>query len=178
VFRSRGGFRRDGTKPYSGPFKERHAVGPGTLIIANTDLTQAGNVIGSPAIIPRRGFADGGLITHHLFAVRPHAASPGRGFLYHALCDIRFRDFARGHASGTTVLGLRTADCEQYPLLIPSPMLCERFSLLAETVLADLEGLQDTVDVLRTTRDLLLPRLISGEVNVDDLHIAMPEAAA
>ena len=31
---------------------------------------------------------------------------------------------------------------------------------------------------LRATRDLLLPRLISGEIDVTDLDIAMPEAAA
>ncbi len=47
-----GGFRRDATKPYSGEYKNRHTVKPGDLILANTDLTQAGNVIGSPAIVP------------------------------------------------------------------------------------------------------------------------------
>ena len=31
---------------------------------------------------------------------------------------------------------------------------------------------------LRATRDLLLPRLISGEIDVTDLDIAVPEAAA
>jgi type I restriction enzyme S subunit len=173
-----GGFRRDGTKPYSGPFKEKHSVGPGTLIIANTDLTQAGNVIGSPAIIPRRGFDGGGLITHHLFAVRPYEAKVRRGFLYHALLDSRFRDYARGRASGTTVLGLRTNDCEEYPVLLPSPPLCEEFSPLAEAVQAQAEQLEDSMDVLRETRNLLLPRLISGEVEVTDLDIAMAENAA
>jgi type I restriction enzyme, S subunit len=32
--------------------------------------------------------------------------------------------------------------------------------------------------VLRTTRDLLLPRLVSGEIDVTDLEIAVSELAA
>jgi len=48
-----GGFRRDATKPYSGDFKQRHTVKPGDVVLANTDLTQAGNVVASPALIPR-----------------------------------------------------------------------------------------------------------------------------
>ena len=32
--------------------------------------------------------------------------------------------------------------------------------------------------MLRETRDLLLPRLISGEIDVTDLDIDVPEAAA
>lgn len=31
---------------------------------------------------------------------------------------------------------------------------------------------------LRSSRDLLLPRLISGEIDVTDLDVAVPEAAA
>jgi type I restriction enzyme, S subunit len=171
-----GGFRRDGTKPYSGPFKEKHAVGPGTLIVANTDLTQAGNVIGSPAIVPRRGFSEGGLISHHLFAIRPHEGQ-GRGFLYHSLRDERFREYSRARASGTTVLGLRTSDCEQYPVLLPPPQLQEQFSALADSILAQSEVLEDSVEDLHATRDFLLPRLMSGDVDVTDLDIAVTEAA-
>jgi type I restriction enzyme S subunit len=74
-FRPGGGFRRDGTKPYSGPFKPKHEVFPGDLIVANTDLTQAGAVIGSPALVPRRGFESGGIISHHLFAIRSSRGS-------------------------------------------------------------------------------------------------------
>src|SRR5207249_110115 len=91
-----GGFRRDGTKPYSGAFKPKHMVTPGDVIMANTDLTQAGAVIGSPAIVPRRGFENGGLISHHLFAIRPRDTELTPAVLFHMLADDRFRSFARG----------------------------------------------------------------------------------
>ena len=173
-----GGFRRDGTKPYSGPFKERHSIGPGSLIMANTDLTQNGKVIGSPAIVPRRGFSNGGLITHHLFAIRPRDFAPSISYLYYALDETRFRDFARGRASGTTVLGLRTSDCERYRVIVSEVKVGERFSAMAHDTLLQAEVLQDSNDSLRTTRDFLLPRLISGGIDVTNLDIAMPEVAA
>jgi type I restriction enzyme S subunit len=40
-------------------------------------------------------------------------------------------------------------------------------------------GLLDRhIATLSSTRDLLLPRLIAGEIDVTNLDIAMPEAAA
>ncbi|MEX1183993.1 MAG: restriction endonuclease subunit S [Gemmatimonadota bacterium] len=40
-----GGFRREGVKPYSKEYGERHHIKPGDLVFANTDLTQAGAII-------------------------------------------------------------------------------------------------------------------------------------
>jgi type I restriction enzyme S subunit len=134
-FRPGGGFRRDGTKPYSGPFKAKHEVRPGDLVVANTDLTQAGSVIGSPAIVPRRGFQSGGIISHHLFAIR--CVDPAqRIYLYEALRDQAFRDYARSVASGTTVLGLRPADLHAYQLLLPPADLVARFAEFAVDIAA------------------------------------------
>lgn len=173
-----GGFRRDGTKAYSGPFKDRHRIAPGDLIVANTDLTQAGNVIGSPALVPKRGFEQGGLISHHLFAVRPNPAVLAAPFLYHVLKDERARSFARALASGTTVLGLRTSDYEGYQVVLPSDDLLMRFSAFAECAQSLGDCLEDAVEGAGTTRNLLLPVLISGEVNMEDLSIAVEEPAA
>ena len=171
-----GGYRREGTKPYSGPRQRKHEVVPGDIIVANTDLTQAGNVIGAPAIIPRRGFEEGGLITHHLFSVKPREGVR-RSFLFETLREQRFRDFARGRASGTTVLGLRTADCQAYPVLLPSKDLRERYGALSEGVLQLAERLEDAVETLGECRDILLPRLISGEIDVDELDMPTVEDA-
>jgi len=177
-FQPGGGFRRDGTKPYSGEFKARHAVKPGDLIVANTDLTQAGQVIGSPAIIPTSGFGEGGLVSHHLFAVRFEDRRIERAYLYYVLQDERFRSFARGRASGTTVLGFRSADFLSYVFPCAPPGLQSRFSELVADTHSLSERLEDANEQLRATRDLLLPRLISGEVEVSGLDIDVGNAAA
>lgn len=166
-----GGFRRDGTKPYSGDFKPKHRVTPGDLILANTDLTQAGAVIGSPAIIPRRGFEEGGLISHHLFAIRPRKSTLTNGVLFHILADERFRSFARSRASGTTVLGFRASDCEEYRIPVPKADVLSRFSEFVGPTFGIVQILRESSEVASATRDLLLPRLISGEIDVDNVNI-------
>lgn len=169
-FRPGGGFRRDGTKPYSGPFKAKHEIHPGDLIVANTDLTQAGSVIGSPALVPRRGFESGGIISHHLFAIR--CSEPAlRGYIYEALRDRAFRDYARGVASGTTVLGLRPADLLAYHLMLPPAKLLDEFAGCAAGITALVEDLRDSAEVLSLTRDLLLPKLVTGQIDVSSLDL-------
>ena len=66
---------------------------------------------------------------------------------------------------------------EQYPIAVPPPMLVERFDALARDSVTLIHRLVMSNRLLRSTRDLLLPRLISGAVDVTDVDIAMPEAA-
>jgi type I restriction enzyme S subunit len=169
-FRPGGGFRRDGTKPYSGPFKPKHEVFPGDLIVANTDLTQAGAVIGSPALVPRRGFESGGIISHHLFAIRSveRELLPWLFELFH---DDRFRSYARGVASGTTVLGFRPADLLSYQLACPPEPLWKAFGNVAENLFRNAEDLSEASDHLVDIRGLLLPRLVTGRIDVSSLDL-------
>ncbi|WP_426571325.1 restriction endonuclease subunit S [Aquihabitans sp. McL0605] len=165
-----GGFRRDGTKPYSGPHKPRHEVRPGDLVMANTDLTQAGTVIGSPAFVPRRGFEDGGIISHHLFAIRCEDQSRIH-WLYESFRDERFRAYARGVASGATVLGFRPADLLAYPLACPPDRLLNEFATIRSELGTLIEDLEDSIETLVTLRDLLLPKLVTGQVDVSTLDL-------
>ncbi|MBL7983191.1 MAG: restriction endonuclease subunit S [Flavobacteriales bacterium] len=165
-----GGFRRDGTKGYSGPYKDRQSVKPGDIVFANTDLTQAGGIIGSAALVPRAGFEQGGLATHHICIARPRSYMVCNTLLYFILGDERFKDFAKGRASGTTVLGFRTGDAEDYSAIIPPRDLAKAFDEKVSPMLDLVETLHEKTANLRRTRDLLLPRLMSGRVEVEPMH--------
>ena len=167
-----GGFRRDATKPYSGDFKPRHTVTPGDVVLANTDLTQAGNVVASPALIPFLPLEEGQqiLISHHLYAVRP---APGISpyFIYHLMLTDGFRGFAKGFAIGTTVLGLPREGVANYPFPCPTRAIINAFVSQISPIHGLIENLHNRIDSLRRTRDLLLPRLLSGQFDVE----ALPE---
>lgn len=47
-----GGYKKDSEKPYSGPFKPEHVVDSGDVIVAATDITQDGSVLGSTLMVP------------------------------------------------------------------------------------------------------------------------------
>lgn len=161
-----GGFRRDATKPYSGDFKPRHTVRPGDIVLANTDLTQAGNIVASAARIP--GFADDRpiLISHHLYAVRlPEGLSAS--FIHHLLLEDDFRGFAKGYAIGTTVLGLPKEGVLNFTFALPTEHLIVQFVKHVDPIHQHIETLLERLENLRHTRDLLLPRLLSGQVEVE-----------
>jgi len=160
-----GGFRRDATKPYSGNFKPRHTVKHGDIILANTDLTQAGQVVASPAIIPRLGKNQTILISHHLFAVRIIGQVPAL-FVYHLMLEEKFRGFAKGYAIGTTVLGLPKEAVLHFAFPFPHPSLLDAFSQWVKPIHQEIETLNERIDNLRKTRDLLLPRLLSGQMEL------------
>jgi type I restriction enzyme S subunit len=96
--------------------------------------------------------------------------------LYYALLELRahFNSIAQGAAQQN----ISKQKVGGTPIVCPSPRLCSA----AEEVLTPLWEQRKVLGIaterLRTTRDLLLQRLISGEVDVTDLAIAIPETAA
>lgn len=164
-----GGFRFDALKGYSGPVKPRHVVRAGDLVMANTDLTQAGSIIGRVATVPLvRGF-DELIVSHHVFAVRPKSI-PSL-FLFHALSQTRFRDHARATASGTTVLGLKREDVLSYPMLEPPHSLIDAFVEVASDIQDSQVRYGDTNRSLERMRSVLLPRLIAGAIDIAHLDL-------
>jgi type I restriction enzyme S subunit len=166
-----GGFRRDATKPYSGDHKPRHVVRERDIVLANTDLTQAGNVVGSPALIPQIRDNEA-LFSHHLYAIRFNKNSElGAFFTYHLLLTHQFKAFARGIASGTTVLGMPKEAVLNFLFVKPSVPLVTRFDETVVSFYGLMDSLNKTNDILRQTRDLLLPKLFSDELNVENIDI-------
>jgi type I restriction enzyme S subunit len=166
-----GGFRRDATKPYSGEHKTRHIVHTGDIVLANTDLTQAGNVVGSPALVPK--LKESKIIfSHHLYAIRfLKNLQLGHLFTYYLLLSIQFKGFAKGMASGTTVLGMPKEGVLSFTFSYPHFEIMNRFDEEARSINNSIENLHQRNEVLEQTRDLLLPKLISGEIDVEDLSI-------
>jgi type I restriction enzyme S subunit len=66
----------------------------------------------------------------------------------------------------------------RHPVPMPPARVLGEFNRIIEPVLESLQNLMWRNRVLRTTRDLLLPKLISGEIDVSSLEIAGAEASA
>jgi type I restriction enzyme, S subunit len=83
-----------------------------------------------------------------------------------------------GYNSGAAVPTLNRNDIGKLPQLLPSKSLVDQFSEYARNIFVLVQTLQRSNDFLRTTQTSLLPGLISGEIDVADLDIALPEEAA
>jgi type I restriction enzyme S subunit len=58
-------------------------------------------------------------------------------------------------------------DAEKKELIIPETQVMGRFTVLARVALEQISVLENQIQNLRRTRDLLLPRLLSGQINVE-----------
>jgi type I restriction enzyme, S subunit len=74
-------------------------------------------------------------------------------------------------SSDTAVPGLNRNQAYSLPFLLPSADLMREFEEFVDSLFDLVRNLENQIDNLRRTRDLLLPRLISGELDVSDLEI-------
>jgi type I restriction enzyme, S subunit len=96
-------------------------------------------------------------------------------FLYHMLKEIFIDEDTIG--GGTIFKSVTKNDMETIKLVTPVSELKERFELLVKPSERLIENIEKRITILRQTRDLLLPKLISGEVDVSELDISVPEEA-
>lgn len=80
--------------------------------------------------------------------------------------------------SDAAVPGLSRAQAYTLDIIVPPAALISKFCKLADTFEQQVSTLQHLIHCLRRTRDLLLPKLISGEVDVSELDITIPEEVA
>jgi len=73
--------------------------------------------------------------------------------------------------TGTTVAHLGDTHIKSICIKLPKEQLIVQLNNILEPMLDEILTLRVKNDILRTTRDLLLPRLISGEIDVSELDI-------
>lgn len=99
-------------------------------------------------------------------------------FVVSVVSSEEFVAYATKTSQGTKMPRADWKVLKAFPVVIPPKSLLDRFSALFEPALGLMQNLMFQNRALVPTRDLLLPSLISGEIDVTDLNIAMPEAVA
>ncbi len=177
-FERGGGFRMDGFKPYQGAYKPNQVVNAGDLIVAYTDVTQAAELIGKPALVVAVEEHDTLVASLDVGIVRPNSSSCGKQFLFGLFNTDDFQQHTFAHTSGTTVLHLSKDGVGSYSFALPPKELCNRFE---QAALALADRRQTNTDEMRTLgllRDTLLPRLISGQLRIADAEAELEKVTA
>ena len=92
-------------------------------------------------------------------------------FLHQAVTTDDFVSYLTNHATGAAYPAVTAKDFEAAKLLVPDESLLRRFKEHCEPMLLLKENLMRKNANLRRTRDLLLPKLISGALDVSKLEI-------
>ena len=109
------------------------------------------------------------VIGRGLCAIRSQTNS--HEFLFQQLAE-RFQE-EDSMGGGTIFRAVTKDEVNGIQLLLPAASLVEEFERFARPVFADIATLSCKITNLRRTRDLLLPKLISGEVDMEGLNIRM-----
>jgi type I restriction enzyme S subunit len=166
-FERGGGYRHDGLKAFTGQYKPEQVVNPGEIVIALTDVTQAAELVGRPAKVPRSlGFktlvasVDAGI-------VRPVSDQIDSQFLYYLLLSPQLKDWTYAHTTGTTVLHLNPNAIKAFAASIP-PLSEQR------EIASALSALDDKIELNRrmnaTLEDMARALFQSWFVDFDPVH--------
>ena len=162
-----GGYRPDGLKAYTGRYKPEQIVRPGELVIACTDVTQAAEVVGRPAIVQPNGQFETLVASLDTLIVRPRDSSAATvPFLYCLGRTPSFTHHTYSRVSGTTVLHLAKDAVPSYQFAAAPRGVLDAFNSLVEPIFSRLTDFSPSSDTIRNLRDRRLPRLMSGELRV------------
>lgn len=174
-FNRGGGYRLDGLKEYTGTYKPEQEVFAGDLIIAYTDVTQAADVIGKPAMVMSDNRYEHLIISLDVGVVRPNN-SVYKYFLYCMAMTVAFQAHTQSFCTGTTVLHLGKDAVPSFEIAVPNEFLLKKFAEISESIFAKInENIKQSVR-LQNVRDTLLPKLLNGELPADTSFQTASEA--
>ena len=74
-----------------------------------------------------------------------------------------------GRATGTTVVGIRQSELRKINVMTPQRVVVDSFSKVVTHYLEKIESNEKQNTELEKLRDTLLPKLISGELRLDNI---------
>jgi len=172
-FHRGGGYRDDGLKRYSGKYSDKQIVFEGDVVMAVTDMTQNREVVGRVARVPDIGIK-GAVISLDVIKLVPKSISST--FLYSYMKYSGFGHFIKAFANGANVLHLKPDLVTQQVIIMPPDDLRQKFVDIANPIHKKIGILTKEIANLNKTKNMLLPRLISGKLSVENLDIKFPHS--
>ena len=163
-----GGYKEAGIKYYKGEYKERHLVNAGDIIVTNTEQGHEFRLIGFPGIVPKH-FGESGLFSQHIYRLIPKPSTYlSNQFLYYLLMVPAVREQITAATNGSTVNMLAIEGLQLPAFKLPNKSRVEEFTLIVRDYWSKKELNTTQIRTLTQLRDTLLPKLMSGEVRVNN----------
>lgn len=130
--------------------------------------------VGTLGRVSRNLSIDTKMIIHNCITVLRPNKKNNPGFLYYTVNGLQnlFINISTGSTGQTS---LKKSDVERVPVVAPKPELAINFWSKIRPAWDLIGSLKKTNITLKNTRDLLIPKLISGEIDVSKLDIDVEE---
>ena len=165
-----GGFKSDKFKYYLGPIPNEYVFNADDLYVNMTDLSKISDTLGYPARVPENSeiqFLHNQRLGRVVFTHHPAAQ---KEFVYQVLCSDQYRNTILGSATGTTVKHTSPSKILDHVICYSASGNPEKaFESVSSFMSKKISINNQNSEHLTKLRDTLLPKLISGELRLDDL---------
>jgi type I restriction enzyme, S subunit len=100
-----------------------------------------------------------------------HKGLDDLGFVFAAVRQPSFKSYAENHAHGSAQPNVSGSDIMKFPVIKPKAEVVERFNEILLPMLQAILNNQEKSETLISIRDTLLPRLISGQLSINDAEL-------
>jgi len=166
------GFKAEGFKGInpSAKLKDCHYVNLFDILVAHTDLTQNADVIGNAELLLTYGKYNNIIFSMDLVKVLPKEIFPYRFLLAAMLKNKLFKGHCLGYINGTTVLHLNKKALLDFEIRKPSNSEAKMMNETLTPYYKRMAELLQETDKLISFRDTLLPKLMSGNLKINDIN--------
>jgi type I restriction enzyme S subunit len=102
-----------------------------------------------------------------LIRMRPLDNNFGKWLIKHTITNPKFKETMDSYANGSAQLNFGPIHLKQIKLIAPSQTIALQYEKIAEPIEELIKKLKDQNIFLKESRDILLPRLMSGTINVE-----------
>ncbi|MGA8745475.1 MAG: restriction endonuclease subunit S [Solirubrobacterales bacterium] len=111
------------------------------------------------------------VVSTGLAVLSPVAVPPS--FLFEYTASEAFSSYLVGRASGSAYPAVRPKDFGNAPVVVPPQSLLERFDATVDPIQRLRSDLRRQNQQFASTRDLLLPRLVTGRLDISDVDLGV-----
>lgn len=144
--------------------KDKFIVNQGEILIVLSDVTRDGRIIGNVGLVPASNSNEKYIINQRVSKIV--VADKLKYWLYAYLSSQDFKNYCLTRADSATVLNLSNDHLYKHSILLPKEDLIVTFTETCLPIIKQIEILTQQNIHLRQIRDRLLPRLISGKLEV------------
>lgn len=160
--RAFGGYNRNAEKCYIGKYSDSQKLQAGDIVMGVTDMTQERRLVGHVAVVPDLG--KDMIFSMDLIKLIPLTVE--KSFLYSVMFYGGYSKQIAVLANGTNVLHLKPESMMSMEMLVPSNEIMSKYDDKFKNFYKKIELLENQNTILAEARDRLLPKLLSGELEV------------
>jgi type I restriction enzyme S subunit len=133
------------------------------VILAMTDVTSALRILGKTAIVDKDNLY---ALNQRVGCLRSKDDKLDYSTIYALFNDFRFIEKMKAVSKGAVQFYINTKDILEYKHIIPNRDFIDKFTKIYKPILELKMNLKEQNEKLKQSRDILLPRLMSGTINV------------